>query len=341
MGHGGDGRGGRRTPLPPLTTEADRVVRAHLYDADGKDRKVALTDRLVARLDDRQLLWIDLDDRDPDRLAKALAPLHQPMPVRAMASEVGRARLIRHDQFVHLTIQSVESDDGRLARREVDLLAGPNVLVTVHDGPVAALDDFSDLIRGDTLLGELDSGSFVAALVDSVLSTYFARVEEIEREIDRLDELALGGRDSERFLVEVLRLRRRIALLRRTLAPHREAFAPLGRSDFELDERLSRPWPRLLDRLERAIDAVENARELLVGTFDIYLGGAAQRTNDVMKALTILSAVLLPAGVLAGVMGMNFQVGFFDDQRNFWLIIAVMAMFAASLLAFARLRRWI
>jgi magnesium transporter len=258
-----------------------------------------------------------------------------------MATEAGGARLTRHGAFVHLTIQSIEVDDDAFVRREVDLLAGPNLVVTVHDGPVAALSDFEGLIAGDTLLGELDSGSFVAALVDSVLSTYFARVEEVEREIDRLDDLALRGRDSDRFLTEVLRLRRRIAVLRRTLAPHREAFAPLARSDFEVDERLARPWPRLVDRLERTIDAVENARELLVGSFDVYLGSSAQRTNDVMKALTVLSAVLLPSVVLAGVMGMNFKVPFFDEPGNFWFVLAVMVIFAASLLIFARFRRWI
>ena len=129
--------------------------------------------------------------------------------------------------------------------------------------------------------------------------------------------------------------------MRSAAAPHREAFAPLVRPDFTLDERIGAPWPHLLDRLERLIDSIENARDLLVGSFDIYLGGAAQRANDVMKALTVLSAVLLPSVVLAGVMGMNFKLAFFEDVNNFWLVIGGMLVFAVVLLGVARFRHWI
>jgi magnesium/cobalt transport protein CorA len=302
---------------------------------------VDLDRSIASSLDDRQLLWIDLDNRERHRLQTVLDAIDTPVAIDSMTEEAGKARLIRHGDFIHLTVLSVESGDDGLRRKEVGLLAGPNIVVTLHDGPVSAIADFDDLIKGDTLLGELDSASFVAALVDSVLSSYFARIEEVEQAIDRLDDLALRGHDSDRFMVEVLQLRRQIAVMRRTIAPHREAFAPLARADFGLDERISKRWPPLIDRLERVIDSIENARELLVGSFDIYLGGAAQRTNDVMKALTVLSAVLLPAVVLAGIMGMNFQMWFFQDTSYFWWVLGGMGIFAVSLLAFARYRHWI
>jgi Mg2+ and Co2+ transporter CorA len=94
-------------------------------------------------------------------------------------------------------------------------------------------------------------------------------------------------------------------------------------------------------RLERSIDSVENARDLLVGSFDLYLGRASQRTNDVMKVLTLISAIALPGIVLAGVMGMNFKLGFFDDPENFWFVVGAMVVFAALLLVVGRVRRWI
>ena len=64
---------------------------------------------------------------------------------------------------------------------------------------------------------------------------------------------------------------------------------------------------------------MEHLRESLLGTYDIYMGRLAQRSNDVMKALTVLSAILLPSVVLAGVMGMNFKVGFFDESSYFFV----------------------
>ena len=94
------------------------------------------------------------------------------------------------------------------------------------------------------------------------------------------------------------------------------------------DSGVGKPWPGLVDRLEGAIAAVDSLRDALLGTYDIHMARAAQRANDVMKALTVLSAVLLPAVVVAGVMGMNFPLPFFEDTRNFFIVIAVMVGFA-------------
>jgi Mg2+ and Co2+ transporter CorA len=94
-------------------------------------------------------------------------------------------------------------------------------------------------------------------------------------------------------------------------------------------------------RLERAIDAVENAREQLVGTFDIVTTRTGERTNDVMRVLTVISAVLLPSVVIAGVMGMNFKDPLFDEPGNFLVVLVAMATLAIAILGFARWRRWI
>jgi Mg2+ and Co2+ transporter CorA len=228
-----------------------------------------------------------------------------------------------------------------LVASTIDIVGGRNRVVTVHDGPIQALERLDAEREGETRLGALDAGTFVAAVVDEVLADYFEIAEGIEREIDRLDERALRGRPDREVLTRIVTLRRRIGLVRRVLAPHRVAFASLARPDMDLQEELGRPWPGLTDRLDRALDAVQNLRELLLGTFDIHMGRAAQDANDVMKLLTLVSAVFLPSVVLAGVMGMNFQLPFFEAPEHFWLVIGAMGGLAAAILIVARVRRWL
>jgi len=256
----------------------------------------------------------------------------------------GRARLTHTAELLHITLEAMETDDAtppRLVRREIDLLAGRNIVLTVHEGDVDALHRFRAGIDGETRLGDLTAGDLVSALVDEVLVGYYLLVETIEREIDELDQRALLDRPGDDILAAIVGLRRRISLVRRTLAPHREAFSSLGLPRLGIEEEIGQPWPGLVDRLEGAMAAVEALRDSLLSTFDIHMGRVSQRANDVMRILTLLSAVLLPAVVLAGIMGMNFKLDFFDQASNFWVVLGGMAVFAVGILAVARIRRWL
>jgi magnesium transporter len=335
-----------------LTVSAEKEptgsLRATLYDADGTDRAVELTRAVVRRVGKQRLLWVDLAARDEDEIARVSDVLGLPgEEARLLANPDPTVRLLRYPERVHLRLVAAQEGKGNGGSpapmpksTPIDIIVAPNVVITAHDGEVTAFEKFREHLRGDSELGSLSAADFLTVLVDAILDGYLAFVEAIERRIDALDEAALRPGESASFLTEVVLLRRRVALLRRAIAPHRSTFAPLARPDFEL-EGLGQPWPGIVDRLERTVDAVENARELLIGTFDVYMASAAQRSNEVMKALTILSAILLPAVVLAGVMGMNFKIGFFDNPANFWIAIGTMVTLAIAVLGVSRWRGWL
>lgn len=327
------------------------TVRAWLFDAEGEDQEVDPSHDVVPARGADQLLWVDVDARSEVDLARLgkIFELDASL-VAKLASEDDRASLTQYPEHIHISLRTMEAPDsdegGRSAvvkpvRGALDLVAGPEWVATVHDGPAAATDRLLDGLEGETRLGALEASDFLGTIVDSVISGYHRTVEAFEREIDHLDELALRGRPGDDVLGRLVDLRRRIGAVRRTLAPQREAFAPLGRPDMALHDELGKPWPELLNRLERALDSVERLRDSLLGTYDIYMGRLAQRSNDVMKVLTILSAILLPSVVLAGVMGMNFKLPLFDASANFYVVIGIMIAMAGVILVAARWRRWI
>lgn len=327
----------------PLTRQT-----ARLFDAAGRDRWVDLTSEVAKSLGPKRLLWLDVD-RDAPEAEETLNKVDEILGIRlderqADESEAGRARLTRTEDRIQLTVEALEAegeDPHRLARREIDLIAAPNVVMTIHAGETAALQRFRSGLDGETRLGVLTAGDLMSSLVHEVIDGYFLLAELIEREIDELDQRALDGRRGDDTLAHIVALRRRIGLIRRTLAPHRNALSTLALPEMESAKAVGRPWPGLVDRLDAAMRAIEGLREGLIGTFDIHMSRVSQRANDVMRTLTLLSAVLLPAVVLAGIMGMNFKLAFFEATANFWLVIGGMVGLAVAIVGIARWRGWL
>lgn len=322
-------------------------VSAWLFDADGHDHAIDLSSTEVAgALGERRLLWVDID-RECTRALDALDDLRGLVDLDARTraridKDGGRARLHASQDRLHLTLQALEAGEGgRLERHEIDLVVGPDVVVSIHHGRRAAIDRFLEGFDGETRLGALSAADLLSSLIDEVIAGYYLLAEEIEREIDDLDQRALRGRPGDDLLATLVAVRGRVSMIRRTLAPHRATLAALARPELQVDEALGRPWPGLVDRLEGALEAVDGVRQALLGTYDIHMGRAAQRANDVVKVLTLLSAVLLPGVVLAGIMGMNFKLAFFDTPGNFFAVLGAMLGLAGLVIGIARWRRWL
>jgi magnesium transporter len=94
-------------------------------------------------------------------------------------------------------------------------------------------------------------------------------------------------------------------------------------------------------RFESTVQEARDARETIVGSFEVLIARTGHRTNQIMKVLTLTSVILLPGALLAGLMGMNFKVGLFAQTWLYYVVIAVVALIAIVVLAFAKVRDWI
>ena len=177
------------------------------------------------------------------------------------------------------------------------------------------------------------------------MTSYFRAFEEVESELEELDAKVMSDipKNESDDLARLVELRRSIGTLRRALAPHREVIVALAHPELDLlsSETSAERFAAIESRLTQALDAAREAKDSTRGSFDLLVARIGQRTNDIMKLLTLATVILLPASVLAGIMGMNFKLGFFDLTWMFWTVIAAMLAIAVLVLSVARTRRWI
>jgi Mg2+ and Co2+ transporter CorA len=221
---------------------------------------------------------------------------------------------------------------------------GEKWVVTAHDVPIPVLQEFAERVSGSGDTGSLDGPGFLAALLEWVLGAYSAAFERIEHRLEEFDIDAMrGDGDATRDIERLIEMRQEVGKLRRALAAHRSALVSLTHPELEAlgDHDSGEQFQSLLQRFESTVQEARDAREAIVGSFDVLIARDGQRTNEIMKVLTLTSVILLPGALVAGVMGMNFKVGLFDQPTLFWAVVAAIVAIAPITIAFAKHREWI
>jgi magnesium transporter len=353
---GGSGRG-QAAPVGGPAAGADSRIEAILFDADGSDHPVDLDAIDPSLLSDRQLLWIDVEagvPGDEDGAGTGVDTALLARVARALGLGDEAERVLRDpgssvdlqnfgDWFLAQVVAVEHEGQLRFAGRPLAIVCGENFVVTLHRGPIALIGRLRERERAETRIGSLRAEGFTASLLDWVVESYLHAVSDFEAAVDRLEVGLLASRVHREYLGDLATLRRGASRLRRMLAPHRHVFGALARPDFRPDDNgvANKQFRDLERRFERAMDAVENTRQLVVGTFELFTTRSAERTNDTMRVLTFVTVLLGSLAVVAGTLGMNFKTPFFETgDTGFWTSIALMLGFALAATAFARWRRW-
>lgn len=323
------------------------AVTAYLYDADGTDEQVELTEEVCGRLSEKIFLWIDVTERQTETIKKVAAVLRlKDAPVAALVDTSERPKMEKYENFYRFFIISVDTDDDGESFKPIaiDFIVGDNFIVTIHDGDVPYFKEFQNLEKGESQLGELDAEGFVTTFLDLHIVSYFKAIEKIEHRVDHFDEMILRTDMNDKdFLRRMVKLRRTSSKLRHWFVPQREIFYALSRPDFKptAESGYAETFQNLNQHFEYAIDAIENSRDTVLSLFELYTTRAAHRMNNLIKRLTFITIIIGSLGVLAGILGMNFEPTFFKAPNGFMIAVAGMASLALALTGLAKVMDWI
>jgi magnesium transporter len=297
--------------------------------------------------------WVDLLDPDEETLRRAFSqPIHplamEDILAPSMHDDEPRPKLESHGDYVFgvLLVPVEVTAEDRVFYQEIDLVLTEQQVLTVRktppDGAPIDLGEVQETCRDG-----LPAGMVAYHLFDQVAECFLDLVDDLHDEIDELED-RVEDWPSERIRRRLNDLRHDLLHIRRTLAPTRDAARRVIDNRVEVDSgdlfprEVELHFGDAYDKLLRASEGLESARDLIAGVRDYHQSKIANDQNEVMKRLTAVASILLVPTFIVGLYGQNFhrmpELAWSQGYGFSWLLIIVTTV---GQLWYYRRKQWI
>jgi magnesium transporter len=299
---------------------------------------------VVARPAPGTLRWIDVTGLDEAeiRLMGERFNFH-PLALEDCLHKDQRPKAEEYGEYVFIVTQGFEcpaSEEAELVWHELHAFLGADYLVTVHHEEIPALTQIWKRVASDGPLFKRGVDFVYYLLADRIVDDNFPVLDHIADELEDIEDAVLT-RPRQHDLNRIFALKHQLVLMRKVLSPQRDVLAVLSkRGDARISEKTSLYFRDVYDHLARIVESIEGNRDLLGNALDAYLSAVSQRTNEIMKALAILSAVFMPLTFITGFFGQNFEHLPFNSDTLMWAMLGSLVASPVGLLLWFKRRNW-
>jgi magnesium transporter len=306
---------------------------------DGAEIRAAITAKLP--------IWIELEHEcdEGTELMRDVFDIH-PLTIEDIWQKRNQPKLEDYRKYLYVVVHGIRAiRRGQFDLIELDVVIGKDFVIT-HDPHGETTKDVVDEIERDPTLLCKGPAWLAHAILDNAVDRYLPIVDQLDDDLEKLEMEALmraGTPKGPPVLRRILRFRRLLQDLRRMSIHQREILMRLSRGEFDEIPRDVVPFFRdVYDHFVRINDLLEGFRDLVTSALEAYLSVQNNRMSEVMKTLTVISTIMLPLSLVAGIYGMNFDV--MPELK--WLYgypfaLGVMAVVALGILLWFRRRGWI
>ena len=295
-----------------------------------------------------ELTWINIEaptKQETEYLAKNF-PFH-PLDLDDCLSRIQRPKIDEYKDYLFLVFHfPVFSKEARVTTRsQVSVFIGENYLVTLHEGELKPLVKLFKECQIEEELRQKNlsqgSGYLLYRVIDRLVDYCIPILNKIGGNIEDVEDNIFSGvmRGTVR---EISMLRRDVISFRRIIWPMRAVIGSLEpkiRRFTRMDMAVY--FGDMVDHVDKIWDALDECKEIIEGLNDTYDSLATNRTNEVMRTLTIIATILLPITVVASVYGMNIPLPFQNSGYSFLIVLLIMLIIIGGMLYFFRRKRLI
>ena len=302
----------------------------------------------IAELNAQGLTWVHVSAPDQDAATELAERFGwHPLDVEDILSKRQRPKVDDYPDYLFAVLHFpwYDSSVQRLNAAELDIVLGPDYLVTMPNVPLLPVDRlFNCCAEDEEFRSELfakGSGRLLYEVLDDLFDYCFPILDKIAHKLDKIEDDIHEVR-SEELVRDISNVKQEIISYRKIMKPQRPTLRVLERKvERFLPEDLELYFDDIVDASERIWDVLDNYKEVVEALEDTNESVIAHRHNDVLRVLTVFSVILLPLTLIASVFGMNVVYPGEGTHAAFWVIIALMVLTIFAMLGFFRWKRWL
>ena len=297
---------------------------------------------LVSR--DDCTFWVDLDKPVDEEAFILTSDFNfHPLVIEDVIVEKGPPKLDVFDKYLFMVFYiSYYKSAGELGKKEIDLFLGDNFVVTIHNDSFPMLEKIRNrCLRDERVLSRGAVFTFHTVL-DYLVDEFIEIQDEVQRFIDRLEADVFSGTAESSILKRIFELKEDIGALRRLATTQKQILWRFSKGEYKLAKGASLIYFRdVFDHMSDIVEHAESYNDLLSNILHVYLSMASEKTNTIMKTLTIFTAVLLPLSVISGIYGMNFDFPERYVPGSYFIVLGIMATIVVTLLIIFKRKDWL
>ncbi|HET6749299.1 MAG TPA: magnesium/cobalt transporter CorA [Actinomycetes bacterium] len=283
-------------------------VRALLDGQQVED--VAMADLPAVRARQGTLVWVEVVSPSPEELATLGEEfgIHEVALEDLQVGERQRPKVEQYQDQILLVAYGALTGAGEKPTRvfEVDLVAGPNYLLTFHGGGPVDHGPIARRVKARPELASEGAGYLLYVALDELVDTFFPALDAIGERVVDLEEAVLAG-DTD-IQAQIFAIRKELIGVRRVIGPMRDAMVLLLRRDLGIiSHETQRYLQDVYDHLIRLSESVEDYQDVMAGTLDANATMASNRVNTVARNLAAYAAIFAVVTMISGIYGMNFE----------------------------------
>jgi magnesium transporter len=322
-----------------------------LFDKNTQEIKEIEIDEISAVIQNPEnLLWIDIEHNadiwpplEIKNLLKDILKIH-PLNIEDCVISKQSPKIEEYPEYTFLVAYSIKNLNGeKIKLDEIDIAIGSNYVLTYRHTLIEEVETVKKIFKLKSNVMHQNSSILFHSIIDHIIDGYQSIIDNFDIKIDKLENKLFKDPSNPQIIIDLHSLKELLTEIRSVVISEEGIFLNASKGFYSiLNETENIFFKDIYDHLDKILDKIDRQSNTISNLFLAQMNLSSQKLNELIKFLTIISAILLPATLIAGIYGMNFQkMPLLHNQSGFYLTILSMVCVALLMVIFFIHKKWI